>query len=275
MKKHLRQLFTNKYGKTPDLNVLNRFKSELKLFEAIRESNDIIKASIDIHNIAYSDRYFFFGSNSASWLISNLLGITKSNPLPAHYHCDSCKRIFWSNVQYSFDLPAQICTCGNLLHSEGYNYNLYNQFFYRKNFTMLFTDQMPLAEFPWSTLPFKKQLDLFAFYHNSHNNRLEKLTFDDCIQQCKSRPFHFMYTDDIEAHLIKNGRSQQFAVLDAQRISRGLLREYTDFKIKLSSQNYFTHEQLDELINIRYLFPRAHAVEFLLSVQEMNNKKKG
>ena len=57
-----------------------------------------------------------------STLITYLLGLTLSNPLPAHYLCPHCKKIvFVKNAKNGLDLPKKVCSCNTVMKSDGQN----------------------------------------------------------------------------------------------------------------------------------------------------------
>lgn len=66
--------------------------------------------------------YKINGALSSS-LISWLLGITFTNPLPAHRYCPHCKTIEWhQEYDDGFDIPGACCpNCGEEMESDGHN----------------------------------------------------------------------------------------------------------------------------------------------------------
>ena len=68
---------------------------------------------------------YYVGSRGSvgSVLTAFLLGITDTNPLPAHYYCHQCYYIdFEVSELDGFDLPDQVCpVCGCQLKSDGHN----------------------------------------------------------------------------------------------------------------------------------------------------------
>ncbi len=57
-----------------------------------------------------------------STLIAYLLGISDTNPLPAHHRCPHCKYIEFSDVVSGYDLPKRACPiCGTTMLGDGHN----------------------------------------------------------------------------------------------------------------------------------------------------------
>ncbi len=100
-----------KYGTEPDPLITQRVKDE---WLALKINNTIIDIAVlnelttwlKEQKIIYSPR---LKCNSS--LILYLLGITKINPLPAHYYCPHCKKVHWQeNYKCGLDLPQpEIC----------------------------------------------------------------------------------------------------------------------------------------------------------------------
>lgn len=72
-----------------------------------------------------NDLGYYVGARGSigSMLVAFLLGISDTNPLPAHYYCPQCHYIdFEVSAWDGFDLPEQVCpVCGCPLRSDGHN----------------------------------------------------------------------------------------------------------------------------------------------------------
>ena len=116
-----------KYGETPDIQIVNRFLSEKKFLadygvaEYFDELAGICRESIEKYNEK------LIAKNTVSCcLTAYLLGASEINPLPTHYYCPKCKRVEWvddlDNDKYLFDMRhTRTCECGAKMTIAGYD----------------------------------------------------------------------------------------------------------------------------------------------------------
>ncbi len=127
-----------KYGENPDPLVLKRVKEEwnfLKKYYSIEDAwqeapnQQAILSFALMHDLGrwlrHNNYPYWNRGTGASSFILYLLDVTFINPLPAHYHCPHCHRIYWKNDEYKdgFDLPpAAKCKHDNTpLIADGHN----------------------------------------------------------------------------------------------------------------------------------------------------------
>ena len=115
-----------KYGETPDIQIVNRFLSE-KMFladygvaEYFDELAGICRESIEKYNEK------LIAKNTVSCCFTAyLLGASEINPLPMHYYCPKCKRVEWVEVDNDkclFDMRhTRTCECGAEMRIDGYD----------------------------------------------------------------------------------------------------------------------------------------------------------
>lgn len=112
-----------KYGNPlPDI-INKRIKSELHIIGGNSKSTMKFILAEKIAKAAKETGYSI-GSRGfvGSSLVANLLGITNTNPLDAHYFCENCKHIeFHTEENCGVDLPNKICpNCSEKLSKDGY-----------------------------------------------------------------------------------------------------------------------------------------------------------
>lgn len=122
-----------KYGTTPDPLITKRVKEEWLAFKVNETIIDVailneLVAYLKESNIVYSSR---FDCNSN--LIFYLLGISKINPLPAHYYCPHCKKVVWKEeYKCGLDLPLPEICCNDHKETSVDGFDIPHQY-YREN----------------------------------------------------------------------------------------------------------------------------------------------
>lgn len=106
-------------------SVADRLDFELSMMEKT-ESAFYFLILKEISAFSKEEGFPILASGSlAGSLISFLLGITNTNPLPAHYRCDSdCYRCLQKGDghRYGIDMPDNYCsTCGKLMMKDGFD----------------------------------------------------------------------------------------------------------------------------------------------------------
>ena len=116
-----------KYGETPDIQIVNRFLSEKRFLadygvaEYFDELAGICRESIEKYNEK------LIAKNTVSCCFTAyLLGASDINPLPMHYYCPKCKRVEWvddlDNDKCLFDMRhTRTCECGAEMKIDGYD----------------------------------------------------------------------------------------------------------------------------------------------------------
>ena len=118
-----------KYGESPDINIVNRLLSEKKMLahfdfgvaEYFDELAGICRESIEKYNEK------LIAKNTVSCCFTAyLLGASEINPLPIHYYCPKCKRVEWvddlDNDKCLFDMRhTRTCECGAEMRIDGYD----------------------------------------------------------------------------------------------------------------------------------------------------------
>ncbi len=127
-----------KYGENPDPLILKRVKEEWNFLckyhsiEAAWDDSPKQQAIVEFAFMHDLTRWFRhnnypyknnFGLSSS--FIFYLLDASSVNPLPAHYHCPHCHKIYWKDDEYKdgFDLPpTKQCSYDNTtLEADGHN----------------------------------------------------------------------------------------------------------------------------------------------------------
>lgn len=120
-----------KYGNPlPDI-INERIKSELHIIGGNSKSTMKFILAEKIAQ-ASKEKGYYIGSRGSfgSSFVANLLGITNTNPLDAHYFCKNCKYIeFHTEENCGVDLKDKICPkCNDDMERDGYS--LANEFFW-------------------------------------------------------------------------------------------------------------------------------------------------
>ncbi len=113
------------YGKKLPLEVSERLEKELS---SIKE-NDFASLYLIANNISRfngeNGKHFGLRGSSGASFVSYLLGISETNPLPAHYICPKCHYIDFPEEELNrigLDLKDQECPiCGEMLKKDGFN----------------------------------------------------------------------------------------------------------------------------------------------------------
>lgn len=111
------------YGDNLPMLIAERLESEL---EYIQKHEYAVYYWIAHRMVRHmNDLGYYVGARGSigSMLAAFLLGISDTNPLPAHYCCPQCHYIdFEVSAWDGFDLPEQVCpVCGCPLRSDGHN----------------------------------------------------------------------------------------------------------------------------------------------------------
>ena len=111
------------YGHILPVPIAERLKTELKY---IQKHEYAVYYWIAHRMVRYlNDSGYYVGDRGAvgSVLVAFLLGISNTNPLPAHYYCPECNYIdFEVSALDGFDLPDRVCpVCGCPLRADGHN----------------------------------------------------------------------------------------------------------------------------------------------------------
>ena len=165
-----------KYGETPDIQIVNRFLSE-KMFladygvaEYFDELAGICRESIEKYNEK------LIAKNTVSCCFTAyLLGASEINPLPMHYYCPKCKRVEWVEVDNDkclFDMRhTRTCECGAEMRIDGYDipWEMYLPYAKRlkakdpvpENYNDLFAS-LTKKHFQWSLLSVAQAVNLLG-----------------------------------------------------------------------------------------------------------------
>jgi len=146
-----------KYGETPDIQIVNRFLSEKRFLadygvaEYFDELAGICRESIEKYNEK------LIAKNTVSCcLIAYLLGASELCPLTAHYYCQKCKRVEWLDDldKCLFDMRnTRTCECGAEMRIDGYD------------------------DIPWETyLPYAQRLKTKDSVPENYKDLFERLT---------------------------------------------------------------------------------------------------
>ena len=111
------------YGESLPLPVAERLETELKYIQKYEYS---VYYWLAYRMVKYmNDSGYYVGNRGSvgSVLVAFLLGISDTNPLPAHYYCPQCHHTDFDVPAWDgFDLPDQICpVCGCVLQLDGHN----------------------------------------------------------------------------------------------------------------------------------------------------------
>ena len=111
------------YGDCISLKVSERLEIELDYIRRHRFASYYWIAYRMVSHMNELGYYVGSRGSVGSVLTAFLLGITDTNPLPAHYYCPQCHYIdFEVSELDGFDLPDQVCpVCGCQLRSDGHN----------------------------------------------------------------------------------------------------------------------------------------------------------
>ena len=111
------------YGETLPQQIAERLETELQYIKNEDFATYYLTAYYMVKHI--NELGYPVGTRGAvgSVLVAFLLGITDTNPMPAHYYCLNCSYSDFDVVETDgFDLPSKICpVCGNKLKSDGHN----------------------------------------------------------------------------------------------------------------------------------------------------------
>ena len=255
-----------KYGTKPSRKITVRFNEEIRLLQQHHFKSLFTTAYETTLSRKNDKRIFYVAGTGAASFLTYLLGISRVNPLPAHYYCPRCKQIILGSEKYGWDLPSQVCVCGTCMERNGYD--IAKEYFWNKapyitKIAIAYAGHKPSN--PWVSRPFSEQLDLWAFLHNSITNRGESYHPDDCVEQMAKRPFLFAYRDDIVDFLLQRNIPFQEAFAVADHIRCGKVAN-GDF-LPLIREPIFSKAQISEFEKTSYLYSKVHAIESLLAVE--------
>lgn len=111
------------YGKDLPAAIAERLETELKFIKKGEFAAYYLIAHLMVKHM--NDLGYSVGTRGTigSVLAAFFLGITDTNPMPAHYYCPHCHHTdFDVHISDGFDLPDKICpVCGNILIKDGHN----------------------------------------------------------------------------------------------------------------------------------------------------------
>lgn len=111
------------YGNSLPVPVAERLETELKYIQKYEYAVYYCIAYRMVRHMNDSGYYVTPRGSAGSVLVAFLLGVSDTNPLPAHYYCPQCHYIDFEVAEPDgFDLPDQVCpVCGCPLRSDGHN----------------------------------------------------------------------------------------------------------------------------------------------------------
>lgn len=119
----IRQSMAEKYGLMPEQLISERISREWQAMEQLAMVEHVLllyrfKQWLDKKH----KPYWLKGAGSSS-LILYILGIARTNPLPAHYYCPVCRKVEWiDGARDGFDVTDErVCECGTVMTSDGHN----------------------------------------------------------------------------------------------------------------------------------------------------------
>lgn len=112
-----------KYGDTPDEDILTRFYNEERYFFRSEKRGKNLDLLLELKERAaeLGESIYPFGVTRAS-LIAYLFGVIDENPLPLHYYCPKCKKVEYINEKLlPWDISPKPCDCGGELQADGFD----------------------------------------------------------------------------------------------------------------------------------------------------------
>lgn len=111
------------YGDNLPIPIAERLETELKYIKNDKFATHYLIAYRMVKHM--NDLGYYVGTRGSvgSVLTAFLLGISDTNPLPAHYYCSHCHFTDFEVPEFDgFDLPSKPCpVCGNALEMDGHN----------------------------------------------------------------------------------------------------------------------------------------------------------
>ena len=100
----------------------DRLRKELYMLKASSKSSVYLLLRLLSENQEKAGGCMNTRGAMGSTLVAFLLGISDTNPLPAHYRCSQCAHTEFAEAISGYDLAPKACPhCGVLMHGDGHN----------------------------------------------------------------------------------------------------------------------------------------------------------
>ncbi len=293
----LRELLTdalvNRYQPVPDF-IQKRINQELNYAEQHQMEEDLLAFIQLLSHLKESNIPYWLRATTASCAIFHVMGLSRCNPLPAHYYCPHCKRVVLADA---LDLAPKTCACGNSMEGDGYN--IPEELFWgapdgettKKASSRLLRVDIPSGQLEWANtflearLPQNEPSEVREF-----DTRWGQIVLTPTISDTTTlgdtsvRPENFsdmlrrkgfnsatienfslekitqqdlpLFRDDLYQRFVAAGIASD----DAYEAATMLYRKAPVWK---SFQSALSKELTDYLGNVNYLFSKAHTVEWL------------
>lgn len=268
----VKKKYGNGKGLLFDTYIQERLRKELELCD-----EDTAQEFLDARALVpqfenYLIEHSFYGNISAT-LLSYLLELTVTNPLPPHYFCLVCLSLEWIDTELvAYDLPLKQCRCGQFISCDGYD--LDPEFFFSDKGRF----ESPV-----------RNIDSLAYPHNLEDERIPRKppdlgffapvtlpitlrlrafgaesclwfpdTIDPAFLHCHAHEV-FVFREDLYRYLIRERNlSADVAFKYTKAIRRGLFRKVPE---QIFPQDGW---QLEYCRAVLYLPSKAHITETVL-----------
>lgn len=207
LKRILRVKLQEKYGLRPEAYISERLEDEWRAVEKLGLVDHILLLVRLVRWLKKKQYPYWMRGTASSSLMLYLLGVTRSNPLPAHYYCPTCKKVMWMvGCKDGFDLTdTQLCQDKTVMLNDGHDLPWQNAWGVRKGYLEI-------------DLP-KKLQRLISRYYNIYYGRQKYKDIDVVnekgekqVRSAKLRIccyFDFEYEKELVKEFVENSPDQQ------------------------------------------------------------------
>lgn len=136
LKRILRMRLQEKYGLYTEDYIAERLEEEWRAVERLGLLEHVWLLEKLVQWLNKNQYPYWLRGTAGASLMLYLLGITRSNPLPPHYYCPSCRKVMWMmGCKDGFDLvDSQICKDKKLMLGDGHDLPWQNIWGVRKGY---------------------------------------------------------------------------------------------------------------------------------------------
>ena len=191
LKRILRMRLQEKYGLYTEDYIAERLEEEWRAVERLGLLEHVWLLEKLVQWLNKNQYPYWLRGTAGASLMLYLLGITRSNPLPPHYYCPSCRKVMWMmGCKDGFDLvDSQICKDKKLMLGDGHDLPWQNIWGVRKGYLEI---DLPKQLYP-----------LISRYYSIHYGRKKYLTNQK--GRAEILPFYMIYLFFYENDLRKLG----------------------------------------------------------------------
>ena len=123
LKQEIRIRAEDKYILSEEPEIANRIREEWEAVLRVDGLADLAAVYELTQNLRKQGQVYSMRGTAGDSFLLYLLGITLTNPLPAHLYCPHCRKVIWEpGYQDGWDILPENCPCCNhAMQPEGHN----------------------------------------------------------------------------------------------------------------------------------------------------------